>query len=68
MNKILKKIFSIAKEQEINQNELSRMSGFNNANISRWVNEQRTPSIDAVERLAAALGYELVLKRKGVQE
>jgi plasmid maintenance system antidote protein VapI len=48
----------------LNITQLGELSGVDKAQISRFVNEKRTLTLESAERIAEALGLELKPKRK----
>ena len=55
MGKVGKALRQVLETYSINQNRLAVEMGIDRANISRWVNEQRDPSGDAIFEIKEAL-------------
>ena len=51
-------------ESGYTQNQLSELSEVNRAQINRFVNNERTLTLESAEKLAKVLGLELVEKKK----
>src|SRR5256885_610128 len=48
----------------LSQSELSRRAGIPQSVISAYERARRVPSVDTMERLAAAIGFEVVLRAR----
>ena len=65
MDKIVQDIFEEANILGITQRELSKRSKVAESNISHYINDSRCPKLDVAQRLADAIGCEIILVRKG---
>ena len=65
MNELMREIFEEANILGITQRELSKRSTVAESNISHYINEHRCPKLDVAQRLADAIGCEIILVRKG---
>lgn len=65
MNELMSEIFEEANILGITQKELSKRSKVAESNISHYINDKRCPKLDVVQRLANAIGCEIILVRKG---
>lgn len=65
MNELMSEIFEEANILGITQKELSKRSKVAESNISHYINDKRCPKLDVAQRLADAIGYEIILVRKG---
>ena len=65
MNKIVQDIFEEANLLGITQKELAKRSNVAESNVSRYINEYKCPKLDVAQRLANAIGCEIILVRKG---
>lgn len=64
MNKIMQQIKTDCEIRKISQRELAEKSKITEVSISRYFTGSRTPSIDNVEKMAAALGLKVALIKK----
>lgn len=55
MGKVGKALRQVLETYDISQNRLAGAMGIDRANISRWVNEQRDPSGEAIFEIKEAL-------------
>ena len=65
MNKIVQDIFEEANLLGITQKELAKRSNVTESDVSHYINDHRCPKLDIVQRLANAIGCEIILVRKG---
>lgn len=65
MNNIGPQIRKIRKAKKLTQGELAAVSGVAVATISAYETQSYTPNTDTVLLLLDALGYELVISKKG---
>lgn len=64
MNKIIYKLIDEMLAQNISQRELAKKSKICFSSINRYLNGERIPNIERICKIADALGFEVVLKRK----
>ena len=64
INPLVEEIKRICFERNITQAKLSEMTGYTQVSICRWFSGQRTPTIDAVEKMADVLGLMIVIEGK----
>lgn len=67
---IMKSINTIRKAQNITQKELSVCTGIHQADISKFENGSRKPSLKSLQRLAHGIGMELKIElvHKNIRE
>ncbi len=61
---IVKTLREAIEGSDLNITQLGELSGVDKAQISRFVNEKRTLTLESAERIAEALGLELTAKKK----
>ena len=61
INPLVEEIKRICFDRNITQAKLSEMTGYTQVSICRWFSGQRTPTIDAVEKMADAVGMNLLM-------
>ena len=54
----------LRKKQNISQNELARRAGVSSRAIKYWESGERKMSLESAEKIANALGYDIVLQEK----
>lgn len=65
MTETMQQIINDCKLRNITQRELSKRSGITENSISRYFKDQRTPDMNNVEKMAAALGLRVALVLRG---
>lgn len=61
---IVKTLREAIEGSDLNITQIGELSGVDKAQISRFVNEKRTLTLESAERIAEALGLELKAKKK----
>ena len=61
---IVKTLREAIESSDLNITQIGELSGVDKAQISRFVNEKRTLTLESAERIAEALGLELKAKKK----
>lgn len=65
---IIQAMIEVRKNLNMTQNDLSKITGITQADISRIENGTRNPSLEMVKRLAAGMGMRLKLELIPVQQ
>ncbi len=65
---IIQAMIDVRKKLNMTQNDLSKITGITQADISRIENGTRNPSLEMVKRLAAGMGMRLKLEFIPVQQ
>lgn len=65
MTETMQQIIDDCRLRNITQRELANRSGITENSISRYFNDQRTPDMNNVEKMAAALGLRVALVLRG---
>ena len=60
--KIIRSLIEVRKEKHLSQKELAKITGINQADISRIENGNANPSLRTLQRLATGLGMKLKLE------
>lgn len=61
MNDIIKKL---REEQGLTQKELAERAGVSTSFISRFEKKERVGTLESIEKLLGALGYEIMIMKK----
>ena len=59
---IIRSLIEVRKEKHLSQKELAKITGINQADISRIENGNANPSLRTLQRLATGLGMKLKLE------
>ncbi len=59
---IIKTLVAARKEQNMTQSDLAKVTGINQADISRLENGNRNPSLNMLKKLAEGLGMQLKIE------
>lgn len=65
MSMLVEQLRSQILDRHESPTEISRWAEVDKSQMSRLVSRQRVPTIATIERLAEAMGYEIVLRPKG---
>ncbi len=58
---LIEKLISSRKQQHISQHELAKLTGNSQQSISRFENQEHSPSLKSFANIAYALGFDLKL-------
>ena len=64
MTETMKTIKKIMRARGYSQRDVALIIGVAETSMSRWMNGSRTPNIRIVERIAKAIGFDIVLKHR----
>lgn len=59
---IIKTLVAVRKEQNMTQSDLAKVTGINQADISKLENGNRNPSLNMLKKLAEGLGMQLKIE------
>jgi len=54
---------TILKQRKLSVKKISDISGVSKTTISNWIYEIAIPTVDGMEKVLSALGYEVIIKK-----
>jgi len=62
---LIKALIKIAPMMDISRKELCALTGYRPDVVGSWITEKKRPTLDQYVDWANALGYDVIIKRKG---